>query len=142
MRRHLLPLAILGLLTLVLADRAAELMRRHPGAELVASETRSATPDLKRRTSGSPGRRRGSSGPPCRAGSADPGGQFHVSRFADPEHRLCGTPLARPLGRADPGRDRRRRGAGLGPPDGWLCAHGARALGEPGNRSAVLARAG
>ena len=53
MRRHLLPLAILGLLTLVLADRAAELMRRHPGAELVASETRSATPDLKRRTSGS-----------------------------------------------------------------------------------------
>jgi matrixin len=53
MRRHLLPLAILGLLTLVLADRASELMRRHPAAELVASETRSATPDLKRRTSGS-----------------------------------------------------------------------------------------
>ena len=53
MRRHLLPLAILGLLTLVLADRASELMHRHQAAELVASETRSATPDLKRRTSGS-----------------------------------------------------------------------------------------
>ena len=53
MRRHLLPLAILGLLTLVLADRASELVRRHQSAELVASETRSATPDLKRRTSGS-----------------------------------------------------------------------------------------
>ena len=53
MRRHLLPLAILGLLTLVLADRASELIRSHQAAELVASETRSATPDLKRRSSGS-----------------------------------------------------------------------------------------
>ena len=52
MRRHLLPLAILGLLTLVLADRASTLMRHHQAAELVASETHSATPDLKRRTSG------------------------------------------------------------------------------------------
>ena len=52
MRRHLLPLAILGLLTLVLADRASELLRSHQAAEPVASETRSATPDLKRRSSG------------------------------------------------------------------------------------------
>jgi hypothetical protein len=53
MRRHLLPLAILGLLTLVLADRVSDLVRQRQAAELVASETRSATPDLKRRTSGS-----------------------------------------------------------------------------------------
>jgi predicted Zn-dependent protease len=53
MRRQLLPLAILGLLMLVLADRASELMRSRQASELVASETRNATPDLKRRTSGS-----------------------------------------------------------------------------------------
>jgi hypothetical protein len=54
MRRNLLPLAILGLLLLVLADRVAEAVRRRQvAAEPVASETRSATPDLKRRSAGS-----------------------------------------------------------------------------------------
>ena len=49
MRRHLLPLATLGLLLLVLADRASEALRRHRAAgEAVASETRSATPDIGR----------------------------------------------------------------------------------------------
>jgi Matrixin len=51
MRRHLLPLAILGLLILILADQASEaLRRRRADAEPVASETRSATPDLSRRS--------------------------------------------------------------------------------------------
>jgi hypothetical protein len=50
MRRHLLPLVTLGLLLLVLADRALEATRRYlVAAEPVASETRSATPDLTRR---------------------------------------------------------------------------------------------
>ncbi len=54
MRRHLLPLSILGLLLLVLADRVADAIgRRRAAAEPVASETRSATPDLKRRSAGS-----------------------------------------------------------------------------------------
>ena len=54
MRRNLLPMTILGLLLLVLADRVSEAMRRHQAAgESVASETRSATPDLKRRSAGS-----------------------------------------------------------------------------------------
>jgi hypothetical protein len=49
MRRHLLPLATLCILLLVLADRASEAMRRHRSAdERVASETRSATPDIGR----------------------------------------------------------------------------------------------
>jgi hypothetical protein len=50
MRRHLLPLVTLGLLLLVLADRALEATRRYlAAAEPVASETRSATPDLSRK---------------------------------------------------------------------------------------------
>jgi hypothetical protein len=49
MRRHLLPLATLGLLLLVLVDRTSEALRRHRAAEeQVASETRSATPDIGR----------------------------------------------------------------------------------------------
>jgi predicted Zn-dependent protease len=52
MRRHLLPLAILGLLLLVLADRVSDLLRlRQVAAEPVAKESRSATPDLRRRNS-------------------------------------------------------------------------------------------
>jgi hypothetical protein len=51
MRRHLLPLATLGLLLLVLADRVSEALRRYRAAsEPVASETRSATPDIGRRS--------------------------------------------------------------------------------------------
>jgi hypothetical protein len=50
MRRPLLPLVTLGLLILLLADRASEAFRRHREAgEPVASETRSATPDISRR---------------------------------------------------------------------------------------------
>ena len=50
MRRHLLPLVTLGLLILLLADRASEAFRRYREATLpVASETRSATPDISRR---------------------------------------------------------------------------------------------
>jgi hypothetical protein len=46
-RPHLLPLVTLGLLLLVLADRALEATRRRlAAAEPVASETRSATPNL------------------------------------------------------------------------------------------------
>jgi hypothetical protein len=53
MRRHLLPLTTLGLLILVLVDRVSDAMRRYRTAsESVASETRSATPDLSRRTAG------------------------------------------------------------------------------------------
>jgi hypothetical protein len=53
MRRHLLPLTTLCLLLLVLADRVSEALRRHRAAsEPVASETRSATPDLSRRSAG------------------------------------------------------------------------------------------
>src|SRR5262245_51210151 len=53
MRRHLLPLTTLCLLILVLADRISDAMRRYRAAsEPVASETRSATPDLSRRTAG------------------------------------------------------------------------------------------
>ena len=53
MRRHLLPLTTLCLLLLVLADRVSEALRRHQAAsEPVASETRSATPDLSRRSAG------------------------------------------------------------------------------------------
>ena len=53
MRRHLLPLATLGLLLLVLADRASEALRRlHQPQEAVASETRSATPDIGRNAGG------------------------------------------------------------------------------------------
>jgi hypothetical protein len=53
MRRHLLPLATLGLLLLVLADRVSEALRRYRAAsEPVASETRSATPDIGRRSAG------------------------------------------------------------------------------------------
>jgi predicted Zn-dependent protease len=55
MRRHLLPLATLGLLLLVLADRASDALRRHRSAgEAVSSETRSATPDIKRTDGASP----------------------------------------------------------------------------------------
>ena len=54
MRRHLLPLAILSLLLLVLADRVSDLLRLHQAAaEPVARESRSATPDLRRRNSAS-----------------------------------------------------------------------------------------
>jgi hypothetical protein len=50
MRRPLLPLVTFGLLLSVLADRALEATRRYlDAAEPVASETRSATPDLTRR---------------------------------------------------------------------------------------------
>ncbi|MGN6392741.1 MAG: matrixin family metalloprotease [Gemmatimonadales bacterium] len=57
MRRHLLPLVTFGLLLLVLADRALEATRRYlVAAEPVASETRSATPDLSRRAT-APARR-------------------------------------------------------------------------------------
>lgn len=66
MRRHLLPLATLGLLLLVLVDRTSEALRRHQAAgEQVASETRSATPDIGRSAGGgaaataSPARRAG-----------------------------------------------------------------------------------
>ena len=53
MRRHLLPLATLGLLLLILADRVSEALRRHrAAAEPVASQTSSATPDLSRRSAG------------------------------------------------------------------------------------------
>jgi hypothetical protein len=62
MRRRLLPLAILGLLLLVLADRASEALRLHRAAgETVASETRSATPDI-----GRPAGRRANAGAPAR----------------------------------------------------------------------------
>jgi matrixin len=63
MRRHLLPVATLGLLLLVLADRASDALRRHRSAgEAVASETRSATPDIGRTggaSSAEPARRPG-----------------------------------------------------------------------------------
>jgi hypothetical protein len=50
MRRPLLPLVTFGLLLAVLADRGLEAARRYlDAAEPVASETRSATPDLTRR---------------------------------------------------------------------------------------------
>jgi hypothetical protein len=53
MRRHFLPLLTLGLLVLLLADRSAEALRRFRAAgDAVASETRSATPDIGRRTTG------------------------------------------------------------------------------------------
>ena len=53
MRRQLLPLITLCLLLLVLADRVSEALGRHRAAnEPVASETRSATPDLSRRSAG------------------------------------------------------------------------------------------
>jgi matrixin len=53
MRRHLLPLVTFGLLLLVLVDRVSEAFRRHRlASEPVASETRSATPDIGRRTAG------------------------------------------------------------------------------------------
>jgi hypothetical protein len=53
MRRHLLPLLTLGLLLVLLVDRASEALRRHFAArDAVASETRSATPDIGRRTTG------------------------------------------------------------------------------------------
>jgi hypothetical protein len=59
MRRHLLPLATLGLLLLLLADRVSEALRRHRMAsESVASETRSATPDINRRSAGAAAARR------------------------------------------------------------------------------------
>jgi hypothetical protein len=58
-------MAILGLLLLLLADRVSEVLRRRQrAAEPVASETRSATPDLKRRSTGSaPGSVARSAGP-------------------------------------------------------------------------------
>ena len=50
--RRLLPLLTFGLLVLVLADRASRGPEAdRPGAEQVASETRSATPDISRRPS-------------------------------------------------------------------------------------------
>lgn len=53
MRRHLLPLVTLGLLVLVLADRVAHALRhREVPEELVASETRSATPKIRRGSAG------------------------------------------------------------------------------------------
>jgi hypothetical protein len=59
MRRHLLPLATLALLLLVLADRVSEAFRRYRLAnEPVASETRSATPDIGRRPAGAAAARR------------------------------------------------------------------------------------
>jgi len=52
-RHHLLPLVTLGLLLLIIADRALEAARRRLAAsEPVARETSSATPDLSRRASG------------------------------------------------------------------------------------------
>jgi len=49
--RRLLPLLTLGLLLLVLADRGGRLLGgRRAGAEQVASQTSSATPDLRRRS--------------------------------------------------------------------------------------------
>jgi hypothetical protein len=69
MRRHLLPLATLGLLLLVLVDRTSEALRRHRAAgEQVASETRSATPDIGRSASG--GAAGSSATPARRAGDA------------------------------------------------------------------------
>jgi hypothetical protein len=48
--RRLLPLLTLGLLVLVLADRVSRALDRgSSGSDRVASETRSATPDLRRR---------------------------------------------------------------------------------------------
>jgi hypothetical protein len=69
MRRHLLPLATLGLLLLVLIDRSSEALRRHrAAADQVASETRSATPDIGRSTGG--GGAAPSASPSRRAGDA------------------------------------------------------------------------
>jgi hypothetical protein len=68
MRRHLLPLATLGLLVLVLVDRTSEALRRHrAGEEQVANETRSATPDIGRSAGGGAG---ATSSPARRAGDA------------------------------------------------------------------------
>jgi hypothetical protein len=54
MRRHILPLVTLGLLLLVLSDRAAQAWRLHERAgSPVASETRSATPNISRKSAGS-----------------------------------------------------------------------------------------
>jgi hypothetical protein len=75
MRRNLLPVAILILLLLVLADRVSEARRRHQAAgEAVASETRSATPDLKRRSAGS-------ATAPARPAGAD-AGEARLARLA------------------------------------------------------------
>ncbi|MEO6056352.1 MAG: matrixin family metalloprotease [Gemmatimonadales bacterium] len=53
MRRPLLPLVTLGLLAIVLADRASDALGRHlAAAEPVAREIRSATPDIGRRSAG------------------------------------------------------------------------------------------
>ncbi|HUR95213.1 MAG TPA: matrixin family metalloprotease [Gemmatimonadales bacterium] len=53
MRRHLLPLATLGLLLLLLADRVSKAVRQYREASVsVASETRSATPDIGRGSAG------------------------------------------------------------------------------------------
>jgi hypothetical protein len=53
MRRHILPLVTLGLLLLVLSDRAAQAWRLHEGSVgPVASETRSATPNIGRKSAG------------------------------------------------------------------------------------------
>jgi hypothetical protein len=49
--RRILPLLTLGLLILVLADRAARVLKaERPRAEQIANETRSATPDISRRS--------------------------------------------------------------------------------------------
>lgn len=62
-------MATLGLFLLVLADRAAEAVRRHREAgESVASETRSATPDIGRNAAGRP--------------AADPGHRVGDARLA------------------------------------------------------------
>jgi hypothetical protein len=51
MRRHILPLVTLGLLLLVVSDRAAQAWRLHDGSGgPVASETRSATPNIGRKS--------------------------------------------------------------------------------------------
>lgn len=75
MRRPLLPLATLGLLLLVLADRGAEAVRRYRAArEPVASETRSATPDI--------GRKAGLPAPPAGRPKPVSAGEARLARLA------------------------------------------------------------
>jgi len=75
MRRHLLPLVTLGLLILLLADRASEAFRRYrEAAEPVASETRSATPDISRRSA--------DAGAAARRAAAPSAGEARLARLA------------------------------------------------------------
>ena len=149
MRRLVLPLTTLVLLTLVLLDRVGDLAQRMGEA---SPPCRGPAPPSQGRLMPDAGkedsrlgakagrvrdRRRGAARPPVGPRSPQPALRRHLSRLPDREHRFGGPPLARPVGHADHGQSGGRRGAGIFAEDGRVRPRRLRPVGGDRDRRPV-----